>query len=247
MSPRRTLAIAGRVLRQLHHDPRTIGLVLFVPSLLMILLRFVFNTTGGTFQYVAPVLLSLFPLVLMFLITAIATLRERTTGTLERLLTMPMAKLDYLLGYALAFGTLAILQGLLAASVTLGWLGVTVQGGTGRMLLVAALAGTLGMSMGLFVSAFARTEFQAVQFMPAFIFPQLLIGGFLVPRDQMAKLLQWLADVMPLTYTLDAMKQVSQHSGWTHDLIKDLSIMAGFTLGALILGALTLRRSRPGR
>ncbi len=244
MSPRRTFATAGRVLRQLHHDPRTIALIVLVPSVLMVVLRYVFNDTTALFSNFAPQVLGVFPFIVMFLVTSIATLRERTTGTLERLMTMPLAKLDLLLGYALAFASLAIIQGVVAGSITLGWLGVTVQGGAGRMLCVAALAGLLGMALGLFLSAFARSEFQAVQFLPAFVFPQLLTCGLFVARDQMAAPLRWFADVMPLTYIIDAMKQVSGYDGWTHDLVLDLVIVAAFALGALVLGAATLRRSR---
>ncbi|HUD11102.1 MAG TPA: ABC transporter permease [Candidatus Saccharimonadia bacterium] len=244
MSPIRTFATAGRVLRQLRHDPRTIVLILFVPSILMIILRYVFNDDTNTFSAMAPMVLGLFPFAVMFLVTSIATLRERTAGTLDRLMTMPMAKLDLLLGYAFAFSVLAVLQGLLASAVTLGWLGVTVQGGAARLLCVASLSGLTGMCLGLFSSAFARSEFQAIQFLPVFVFPQLLMCGLFVPRDQMAKVLQWFSDIMPLTYIVDAMKQVSTSPGWSHALIQDLIVVAAFTIGALILGAATLRRSR---
>jgi ABC-2 type transport system permease protein len=244
MSPTKTFATAQRVLRQLRHDPRTIALILFVPSILMIILRYVFNDNGGGFSVIAPMILGIFPFVVMFLVTSIATLRERTSGTLDRLMTMPMAKLDLIIGYALAFSLLAIAQGLLASAVTIGFLGVSVQGGTFHLLCVAALSGLLGMSLGLFSSAFARSEFQAVQLLPAFIFPQLLICGLFVARDQMAQILQWLADIMPLTYIVDAMKQVTAQTAWTGQLVRDLVIIAAFAVGALVLGAATLRRQR---
>jgi ABC-2 type transport system permease protein len=244
MSFRRTTATAGRVLRQLRHDPRTIALILFMPSVLMILLKFVFENQKNGFSSIATVMLGLFPFILMMVVTSIATLRERTAGTLERLMTLPMSKLDFILGYAIAFALLAVVQGVLVSSIALGWLGVSVAGGAARLLIVAASSGLLGMSLGLFFSAFATSEFQAVQFMPAFAFPQLLVCGLLVPRDQMAKGLQWFADIMPLTYIVDAMKQVTMNSAWTHDLVRDLSVVFAFTLAALILGAATLRRSR---
>ena len=159
-------------------------------------------------------------------------------------MTLPMAKLDLLVGYALAFASLTIVQGAIASSVAIGLLGVSVEGGAGRMLLVAALSGLLGMSLGLFLSAFARNEFQAVQFLPAFVLPQLLTCGLFVSRDLMATPLQWFADVMPMTYIVDAMKQVTTYSGWTDDLVRDLMIVSAFVVGALLLGAATLRRSR---
>jgi ABC-2 type transport system permease protein len=244
VSPRRTFATAGRVLKQLRHDPRTIGLILLVPSILMIILKYVFNDASASFQQLAPMILGIFPFAVMFVVTSIATLRERTSGTLERLMTMPMAKLDLLLGYGLAFALVAVAQGLLAGAITLGWLGVTVEGGAVHMLTVAALSGLVGMTLGLFSSAFARSEFQAVQFLPAFVFPQLLMCGLFVPRAQMAQLLRWISDVMPLTYVVDAMKQVTLYSAWTGQLVRDLFVMAAFVVGALILGAATLKRTR---
>jgi ABC-2 type transport system permease protein len=241
MSPHKTLATAGRVLRQLKHDPRTVALIMLVPSILLIILRYVFNSKLF-FDSFAPLVLGIFPFTILFIVTSIAMLRERTVGTLERLMTLPMGKLDLLLGYALAFAVLALAASGLASLVVLGLLGVTVMGGTLPVLIVAILAGLLGMALGLFLSAFARSEFQAVQFMPAFVLPQLLICGLFVPREQMAKILQWLADIAPLTYVTDAMKQVTNHAGWTTTLSHDLIIVAGFGIGALILGAATIRR-----
>lgn len=157
-------------------------------------------------------------------------------------MTMPIGKLDFILGYAVAFALVALLQAVIATGVMLGLLHVTVLGGTLLTLMGAVVAALLGTALGLFVSAFATTEFQAVQFMPAFIFPQLLVCGLFVSRDQMARLLQWLADVFPLTYSVDAMKQITEHSGWTASLTKDLAIVLVYTLAALVLGSLTIRR-----
>lgn len=242
MNPKKTLATALRVLRQLRHDPRTIGLIMVVPSLLLIILYYVFNDNKRTFNNFAPQVLGIFPFTVMFLVTSIAMLRERTAGTLERLMTLPIGKLDLLLGYALAFALLALAASGMASLVVLGFLGVTVVGGTLPILITAMLAGLLGMALGLFLSAFARTEFQAVQFLPAVIFPQLLIGGLFVAREHMARFLQWLADIMPMTYIVEAMKQTTTHGGWPHEFVKDLIVVACFGIAALLFGALTLRR-----
>ena len=242
MSAKRIFATAKRVLQQLQHDRRTIGLILFVPSVLMIIMRYVFNDATATFSNLAPMILGIFPFTVMFLVTSVATLRERTAGTLERLMTLPIAKTDLLFGYALAFAGLTILQGAIASGVVMGLLGVSVTGGAGRLLIAATLAGLLGMSVGLFSSAFARSEFQAVQFLPAFILPQLLTCGLFVARDKMAEPLQWFSNVMPLTYIVDAMKQVTNQPGWGNDLVRDLAIISGYVVGALLLAAATLRR-----
>jgi ABC-2 type transport system permease protein len=242
MSLHRTLATTGRVLRQLRHDHRTLGLILFVPCILLILLKYVFDGESRQFDQFAPLMLGIFPFTVMFVVASVATLRERTTHTLERLMTLPLSRLDVIFGYALAFTMLALLQALLASFVALQFLDLTVAAGTLPVLITASLAGLLGMAMGLFLSAFARTEFQAVQFLPAFVLPQLLICGLFVARDNMADPLRWLSDVMPLTYSVDAMKQITQHSDWTGGLTWDLIIVGSFALGALILGAATLRR-----
>lgn len=242
MNGRKIGATAARVLRQLKHDPRTLGLVLFVPCVLIVILRYVYQGETQVFDQIAPMILGIFPLIAMFLVTSIAMLRERTIGTIERLMTLPMTKLELILGYALAFALLALLQACIASGVTLGLLGVAVQDGTVAVLVTAMLAGLLGMALGLFLSAFATSEFQAVQFMPAFIMPQLLIGGFFVPREHMAVALQWIADICPLTYVVEAMRQVTGHSGWSGELMKDLVITVAFCIAALALGAVTLRR-----
>jgi ABC-2 type transport system permease protein len=244
MSPSRTLATARRVLTQLHHDRRTLALLFVVPPVLITLLKYVFQNQPQQFNALAPMLLGIFPMVMMFLITSIATLRERTSGTLDRLMTMPMAKLDFILGYALAFAGIALVQALITALVMLGLLDVNVLGGTLATVVGAIASGLLGMALGLFVSAFAASEFQAVQFMPAFIFPQLLTCGLFVAREQMARPLQWFADVMPLTYSVDAMKRVTIESSWTATHSRDLIVVLAFALAALVLGSITIRRQQ---
>lgn len=241
MSPCRTLATARRVLLQLRHDPRTVALILLVPCLLMILMRYVFNN-ATLFNQVAAPILGVFPFTVMFIVSSITTLRERTTGTLERLLTMPMGKLDLLLGYALAFGIMAIIQAVVVSLVVLGPLGFKLQGSEWMLILMAVLNALLGTSLGLFISAFARTEFQAVQFMPAFVFPQALLCGLFIDRSQMATVLRWLSDITPMYYAVNALQQIATHSNVTGLLVRDIIVVAGIAVVALTLGAATLRR-----
>jgi ABC-2 type transport system permease protein len=236
-----TLATTRRILAQLRHDHRTLGLLVGVPSLLMILLRYVLDQPG-LFDRFGPILLGVFPFIVMFIVTSVGTLRERTSGTLERLMTTPLGKLDLLLGYALAFGAMALVQAAVVGTIALTWLGLDLQGPTWALFLVTLLDAWLGMALGLFASAFARTEFQAVQFMPAFALPQLLLAGLFVPRDQMTDVLRWAADVMPLTYAVEAMQQLTANGELTATLGRDIGIIAGCALLALILGAATLRR-----
>ncbi|MEV0012146.1 ABC transporter permease [Streptomyces sp. NPDC051840] len=242
LSPARTLATAGRVLRQLRHDPRTIALLLVVPVLMITLLRYVFDGDPRTFDSIGASLLGIFPLITMFLVTSIATLRERTSGTLERLLAMPLGKGDLIAGYALAFGAVAVAQSLLATAMSVWALGLDVVGSPWLLLLVALLDALLGTALGLFVSAFAASEFQAVQFMPAVIFPQLLLCGLFVPRDRMHPVLEAVSDVLPMSYAVDGMNQVLTHTDITADFYRDVLIVAGSALLVLCLGAVTLRR-----
>jgi ABC-2 type transport system permease protein len=242
VSVKRTLATARRVLAQLRHDPRTIALVLVVPCVLMVLLKYMFDAEPMTFDRIGAPLLGIFPLIIMFLITSIAMLRERTSGTLERLLTMPLARLDLLLGYAAAFGLLALVQAAVVFGLTLGPLGLSVAGPGWMLFLVALGDGLLGTALGLFVSAFAATEFQAVQFLPAFILPQFLLCGLFVPRDSMAAVLRWISDALPLSYAVEAMGRLTSEPGVSLLTVRDLLIIVGAALLALGLGSVTLRR-----
>ncbi|MEO7617822.1 MAG: ABC transporter permease [Candidatus Saccharibacteria bacterium] len=242
MSPVRTIATAKRVLNQLRRDHRTMALIIVMPCVLIALLKYVFDGEPQVFNMLAPMILGIFPLLIMFLVTSIATLRERTSGTLDRLMTQPISKLDFIFGYAIGFGVLATIQALVTSFVTLGLLGVTVEGGSLQIVIVAVTAAFLGTSLGLFVSAFAKTEFQAVQLVMPSLMPQILLCGLFVPREHMAKLLRWLSDIFPLTYSVDAMRQVSANADWSMALTKDLIIVGSFAFVALILASLTIQR-----
>jgi ABC-2 type transport system permease protein len=239
-----TWATARRVLTQLRHDPRTVGLMIAVPALLMVLLRYVLNNQFALNRF-APAFIGVFPFVVMFIVAAITTQRERARGTLERLMAMPLAKLDLLTGYAIAFGAVACVQVGVVLVVSLTWLGVQLPGAVAPLVVVAVLDALLGMSLGLFASAFARTEFQAVQFMPAFVLPQALLCGLIVARDQLTDVLRWLSDVLPMSYAVDAMQQIARGAAWSGPVLRDVAIILAFTACALVGGALTLRRRTP--
>jgi len=242
MSLKRSLATAKRVLQQLSHDHRTIALIMIVPIVLLTLLRYVFDAQQPLFHSIAPLILGIFPMLIMFLVTSISMLRERRSGTLDRLLTMPIAKGELIAGYALAFTVLAAVQGLLISLAMIYLFDVPVVGGAVLITCGAILAALLGMAMGLFTSAFARTEFQAVQFMPVFILPQLLVCGLFVPREQMVGWLQAFSDVLPMTYSVDAMRTIASTTGFSGNLAKDFIIIGTWIIASLTLGALTIRR-----
>jgi ABC-2 type transport system permease protein len=241
MSTRVTLATAARVLRQLRRDHRTIGLVLIVPPVLLTLFKYVFDNQPETFQRVGPPLVGIFPFIVMFLITSIAMLRERTTGTLERLMSMPLAKIDLLIGYGLAFALLAAVQATVTSAIAFGPLGLDTAGPVWLVVLLAVGNALLGMALGLFLSAFAQTEFQAVQFMPAFVLPQILLAGLLIPREKMARALEITSDFLPLSYAYDALARATGDDLGSQ-LALDVTVVVGCIALALVLGATTLRR-----
>ena len=242
MTARVTFATAARVLAQLRRDPRTLALLLVVPCVLLTILRYAFDGQPETFQRIGPPLIGLVPFIVMFIVASIAMLRERSTGTLERLMSMPVGKLDLLAGYALAFGLLAVVQTALLAALSLGPLDLDTARSPWILIAIALGNALLGMSLGLFVSAFATTEFQAVQFMPAIVLPQLLLCGLFVARDEMAGWLEGISYALPLTYAYDALSRVSGDGALGSEFVRDIVILGGAIVAALALGAATLKR-----
>ena len=240
----RSTVTAGRVLTQLRGDHRTVALMLVVPCVLNGLVAWIFDGTP-VFDRIGTSLVGVFPMVVMFIVTSIATLRERQSGTLERLLTTPLAKGDLMLGYTLAFGAVVVVQSLLVTGLSVGAFGLDVAGPLWLLLVVALLAGLLGTSLGLLASGFARTEFQAVQFMPAFVLPQFLLSGLLTPRDAMPGPLAALSDLLPLSYIVDATHEVAADPAPWADTWFSLLVIVGFVVAALALGSATLRRRTP--
>lgn len=242
MSVRVTVATALRVLRQLLRDPRTLALMLVVPPVLLALLWGMYADNEEVFNQIGGPLLGIFPLVTMFLVTSVAMLRERTTGTLERLLTLPAGKLDLLVGYGIACGVLAVAQIALTSLVAFGPLGLETARSPVVVAAVALINALLGVAFGLFLSAFARTEFQAVQFMPAFVMPQLLLCGLFVPRDQMTAVLEAVSCALPMTYAYEALDRAVSPGSLGVEFAVSVLVTVGATLLALALGAATLQR-----
>jgi ABC-2 type transport system permease protein len=251
LSPRLTAITTTRVLRQLRHDRRTVAMMLVLPSALLGLLYLLWKDLPslpgqpGIFDRVGLTMLGIFPFVVMFLVTSIAMLRERTSGTLERLLTTPLARLDLLLGYGAAFGLAAAVQALVTVAIATTVYGLDVTGSVWLVVLIAVVDAVLGVALGLLASAFARTEFQAVQFMPVVVLPQFFLCGLLIPVDQMAGWLQVISHLLPLTYAVEALQEVGRYPDPTGTMWRDVAIVAGAALLALALAAATLRRRTP--
>jgi ABC-2 type transport system permease protein len=242
MSVRITIATTGRILRQLRHDRRTVAMLVAVPAILLGVLFFMYSGTPAAFDRIALIMLGIFPFVIMFLVTSIAMLRERTSGTLERLLTTPLGKVDLLFGYGLAFSLAAVVQGAVATAAAYWLLGLDTTGSAGLVVLIAVVDAVLGVALGLLCSAFARTEFQAVQFLPVVVVPQILLCGLFVPRAQMVGWLEAISSALPLTYAVDALVEVGRSVDATTAMWRDVAIVAGAAVVALILAAATLRR-----
>ncbi len=245
MNARSTVAVTRRVLHQLRRDRRTLGLVFVVPPVLLWLVDAIFTDTPAVFDRVGPLMLGLFPFTVMFVTTSIALLRERTRGTLDRLMASPVGRGDVIAGYAVAFTLVALVQAAITLTVGLGWLGLPNAGGLWLTILLVAMQALLGIALGLFLSAFARTEFQAVQFLPAVILPQFLLAGLLVPVERLPPALEVLARALPLTYAFEALDRVMRGGQGLGDgrVVLDMSILAAALLLLLTAGALTLRRS----
>jgi len=241
MNRRNTFAFTRRVLEQLRRDPRTVALLLAVPCVLEVLLQQLFGRNSAVFQEVGTPLLGLFPFITMFLVTSITMLRERTSGTLERLMTMPLHKIDILAGYGIAFALVAVVQATLVSVVAFGFLGLETAGPKWLVVVLAVANAVLGSTLGLFVSAFAETEFKAVQFMPAVVLPQILLCGLFVPRDQMATWLRVISYLLPLTYAFDALARTASNQ-LDGRFALDVAVVAGCIVLAVVLGAATLRR-----
>jgi len=235
------MATARRVLQQLGHDRRSVAMMIVVPSVLLILFKYVYDDNAGVFNRIGPQMLGIFPFIIMFLVTSVTMVRERTSGTLERLLTTPLLRGELIGGYALAFGSAALVQAAVTSAIAVGPLNLQVRS-VWVVLLFAVLDALLGTALGLLMSAFATTEFQAVQFMPAIVLPQLLLCGLLNPRDNMAQLLTWLSDFMPLSYATDAFTNTRTHTGLSGEMWRDLVVLVGCLLAAVSLATLTLRR-----
>jgi ABC-2 type transport system permease protein len=240
----RSMATAQRVLRQMRHDPRSIALMLVVPSLLLLLFKYVYYGNSVIFDRVGPQMLGIFPFVVMFLITSVTMVRERRSGTLERLLTTPLQRGELILGYALAFGLAAFVQAAITTSFALGMLGMKVHS-VWVIFVFAIIDALLGNALGLLMSAFASTEFQAVQFMPAIVLPQFLLCGLLNPRENMVDILRWLSNVMPLSYAADAFTNATKVSGFNAHMGRDLVVLLGCLIASIAGASLTLRRRTP--
>jgi ABC-2 type transport system permease protein len=241
-TPSITVATAHRVLQQFSRDRGSAALVLAIPCMLMLLLKLMFDRSEGSFERIGPQVFGIFPVIVMYLVGSVATLRERTSGTAERLLTLPVRQLDIVLGYTLAFTLMAFVQAVLSTLLAVGLLGLDIKGPAYLLVVIAMLGALLGLALGLLVSAFARNEFQAVQFLPAGVLPQFLVCGLFVPREEMHGFLDVLAKAMPMTYAVQAASEAAGHTGVTWIFVRDALLILLCVVAVLAASAATLKR-----
>lgn len=243
--PKYAIAIAGRVVNQLRRDHRTLGLIFVVPVVVMTLIgyslpdRALLNAT-------APALIAMMSLFMSFLLTGISFLRERSQGTMERLMVSPVTRLDIVLGYLLGFLVFALIQTLIVFFFTVYVFDVPYQGALWQ-ILTFQLAVVIGsVTLGIFISTFARNEFQMVQFIPLVILPQVFLGGVLWPVDQMSDILQVISNFLPMTYSVEGLRAIMLQGESLGGVAPDLLFLLGFAAVTSTLAALSLRRGAGG-
>lgn len=245
MIPSQASIIAGRVIRQLIRDRRTIVLIVVVPLVVMTLIGLSFPE-GNVLNYIAPALLATLALFFSFLLTGISFLRERSQGTMERLMASPVSRLDIVVGYLFGFFIFALTQTLIILLFTIYVLGVDYYGDLWQIFVFQVVVITVAVNLGIFISTFARNEFQMVQFIPLIILPQVFLCGVIWPMEQMPDYLQWLSAILPLTYAVDGLRNIMLAGKSLLDVGFELSVLIGFALIISILAAITLRRGTAG-
>jgi len=215
-----------------------------LPSVLLVLFKYIYDGQPAIFDRVGPQMLGLFPFTVMFLVTSVTMVRERTSGTLERLLTTPLRRGELIAGYGLAFGVAAFAQALIGSAVAIWFLDLSIDQ-PWAIVMFAVVDAVLGTALGLLMSAFAQTEFQAVQFMPLVVVPQILLSGLLAPRATMPDVLHWLSNILPLSYATEAFTELTHSAGFTSTMTRDLTVLVGCCVVAIGLASMTLRRRTP--
>jgi ABC-2 type transport system permease protein len=236
-----TFAIARRIMVQMVRDRRTIALVVVVPLLIATLVG-VSVPQKQLLDYTAPAIIATLILFFGFLLTGISFLRERSQGTLERLMAAPVTRLDIVGGYLLGFLFFAMLQTLIIFFYMVYVIKINYHGQLWEILLFQLLIGIGAVCLGTFFSVFARNEFQMIQFIPMVITPQMFLCGLFWPVEQMPNYLQWIAKFLPLTYGVEGIRGLMLNGGTLLDIGKDIWVLAAYAVGLLVLASLTLRR-----
>lgn len=195
-----------------------------------------------TMDYIAPVYIALLGMFFVFLLACVAFLRERSQGTMERLAATPASRIEIVLGYMLGLGLFGLIQVTVILFFTVWAIGIHYNGSLALMLLITAIMAVVGVNLGILASAFARTEFQVLQFIPLVVFPQVLLGGTFWPVSDMPAYLQPFAYAMPIYYANVALRDVMLKGWGLAEIWPQLAILVGIGIVLVILSALMMRR-----
>jgi ABC-2 type transport system permease protein len=223
-------------------DRRALALILVAPLVVMALVGFSLYDQRPVLDRVAPSLLAVFVFFFTFVLTGVSFLRERAQGTLERLLTTPVRRADLQVGYVLGFLLFAVVQTAIITKFTLLALNVTRQGALWEIAAPLLLLTIVSVALGVFVSTFARNEFQVVQFIPLVFAPQLFLAGIIIPVEQMPRPLELASNVFPLTYAVSAARGVMLEGAGLAGVWPELAVLAGVGAVLLAAAAATVRR-----
>ena len=245
MIPSQSPVIAARIINQLIRDRRTMVLIIMVPLIVMTLIGLSFPDST-VLDFIAPALLATLALFFSFLLTGISFLRERSQGTMERLMASPVSRLDVVIGYLFGFFVFALTQSLIILLFTIYVLDVRYSGDLWQIFVFQTVVITGAVNLGIFTSTFAKNEFQMVQFIPLILFPQIFLCGVIWPVEQMPDYLQWLAAVLPLKYAVDGLRDLMLAGKNLLDVGFELSVLIGFAVIISIMAAFTVRRAAAG-
>ena len=239
----RTLAIASRIVSQIARDHRSLALIIVAPIIVMSLVGFSFADQRHILDRIAPGLIGVFVLFFVFILTGVSFLRERAQGTLERLLTTPVGRADILGGYLLGFLLFAGIQSLVILLYTIFALRIDYEGSLWQIFVLLVVVTVVAVNLGIFLSTFARNEFQVVQFIPVILLPQIFLSGAVLPAEQLPSYFQAVGKVLPLTYAVDGLKALMLQGETLGGIGQELAVLGGFAIGLLALAAITVRRT----
>ncbi|MCD5414252.1 MAG: ABC transporter permease [Clostridiales bacterium] len=245
----RSLIIAKRVTKQIWQDKRTLALMFLAPILIFALLEIVLVVelngirNAATFNHMAPHLLAYLVFFFVFLISGIVFLRERINGTLERLFVSPVSEHEIVLGYFLGFGLFVTIQTVIIQVFLLFVLDVPNESHFLLMLLVNLLLAATALSIGILCSAFARTEFQLIQFIPIVIVPQIVLAG-MFDIAHVPDFVMNLSKIMPLPYGSNSLHQLMIHATTIQEIIYDILILLVFVLVFQVLATLIIKKHK---
>jgi ABC-2 type transport system permease protein len=193
-------------------------------------------------SWVAPGMLAVMAMFFGFLLTGVSFLRERSQGTLERLMASPVSRWDLALGYLLGFLVFATIQAVIVLLFIIYALDIQYRGALWQIFVMQFIVTIGAVNLGIFVSTYARNEFQVVQFIPLLILPQVFLSGILWPVEQMPNYLQWVANFMPLTYAVGGLREIMLNGDTLGGIPKELGVLLAFTAAMSVGAAFTLRR-----